>query len=176
MRRRTIVAVALLLAVGPAIASAQPQQQPPPAQPGPPGPAAGAPGQPGIPGLGPQLGRILDRLNLTPEQRTSITTIVAAHKKTSDNDRQQIIKARELLVKQVNAPTFDEGAIRQAAAAVAALDANRAVDSAKFLKEVRGVLSPEQQKQFQEALARPPQPQGAGPGGQAPPRARPPGS
>src|SRR5262245_33386428 len=163
MWRRTIVAIAL--AAAPAIASAQPQQPPPalpPPPPNAPAPPPGAPAPGGIPGLGPGLGQILDRLNLTPDQKNSIGTIVAAHRKTSDSDRQQMGKARQALVEKVNAPAFDEAGIRQAAATVAALDANRAVDSAKFLKEVRAVLTPEQQKQFQEALNRPPQ-MGGGP-------------
>ena len=164
MRKRIMIAIAMSLALAPAVALAQP------AQPGPSGPP------PGSPGLGPQLARLLDRLNLTAEQRTSINSIAAAHRSASNADRQQMMTARRALMEKINAPAFDEAAIRQAAAAIAAVEANRAVDTAKLLNEIRAVLTPEQQKQFQEALTQPSPMRGErGPRGPEPGGSRPPG-
>jgi Spy/CpxP family protein refolding chaperone len=134
-----MIAIALTLALAPALALAQPRPGGPP---------------PGDSGFGP-LHHVLGQLNLTAEQRASIDTIVDTHRQSAAAGREQTMTARQALAESVRAEVFDEGRIRQAAAAVAAADAERAVATAKALQEVRAVLTPDQQKQLQQALSQP---------------------
>ena len=112
---------------------------------------------PGAPGFIP-LNRVLDRLNLSPEQRASIDSLVNAHRQQRETEHQSSMAARLGLMQTVFAETFDEVKIREAAATVAALDAETAVTMASLLQEIRVLLTPDQRRAFQEELSRPPVP------------------
>lgn len=148
MWRRITTALAVTLVLAPALAFAQAA---PPAGPAP------------VPG-GP-LHHILNQLNLSADQRTSINTIVGAQRQSGEAARQQYMTARQALMQTINADSFNEAKVREAAAAVAGLEADRAVATARMLHDVRAVLTPEQQAQLQQALKQPmpargPRPQG----------------
>ncbi len=119
------------------------------AQPGPRGFARHEPG----PGF--RLERILGTLSLTSDQRAAIDKIFAARRDSDRTDMESFVRAQMALRDQVNAEPFDEQAIRQAAAAAAALESDRAVAEAKMLSDVRAVLSDDQRTQLQAALKRP---------------------
>ncbi len=135
-----VLPLLLVLALATAPALAQP--------PGPPGHSrhGWAPGFP--------FERILESLNLTAEQHTAVDKIVSAQRGAAPAERERFMTARKALMEQVHAETFDEQAIRQAAAAVAALEADRAVEQAKTLGEIRAVLTPEQRTQLKETLSK----------------------
>jgi Spy/CpxP family protein refolding chaperone len=118
------------------------------AQRGPGGPHGGGPPEPGM-----HLERVLGTLNLSSDQQAAIDKILSARRDAGESDRQDMATARMALMDRIHAETFDEQAIRQAAAAVAAVEAEKAVATAKTLGEIRAVLTAEQRTQLQKALA-----------------------
>ena len=156
MLRRFTTAIAVSLVLVPALAFAQAA---PPA-----GPAAPPPGGAPAPVPGGPLNNILNQLNLSDAQRTSINGILAAQRQNGEAARQQMMAARQALLQAINADQFNEAKVREAANAMGALETERAVATARMLSEVRAVLTPEQQAQLQQALKQPlprgPRPQG----------------
>jgi Spy/CpxP family protein refolding chaperone len=134
---RIVPLLLLVLALVPATALAQP---------GPRGPRHGG-GEPGQ-----HLERVLGTLNLSTDQQAAIDKIFSAHRDAAEGDHHSMMTARMALMDQIHAEAFDEQAIRQAAAAVAALEADQAVATAKTLSEVRAVLTAEQRTRLQQAL------------------------
>ena len=112
---------------------------------GPGGPGRGGPG--GI--LGPML---LQRLNLTTDQRDRVRQIMDSHR-----DEQKAIGDREMTARgalnDAITGTFDEGAIRSQAANLAAVDADQAVLQARIYGEVFQILTSEQQQQLRQLQA-----------------------
>lgn len=106
------------------------------------------PGEPGE-----FLDHLTRRLDLTDDQRATLAGLFASHREVRMTEREQLQAARDTLDEQVHADVFDEGAIRAAAAELAALGAERAVARARLLQEVRGVLTPDQMEQFQEMMS-----------------------
>ncbi len=104
------------------------------------------------PGGGFGLENTLATLGLTADQQAAVDKILSAHRESAETDRESFMKAETALHAQVSADTFDEQAIRQAAAGVASLEADRAVAEARLLNEVRAVLTPEQRAKLQEAM------------------------
>lgn len=107
----------------------------------------GGPGGPGgiLPGL-----RALD---LSATQREQLKVTMDGHKAEFDAQREKDAAARKALHAAVAAETFDEGAVRQAAAATAQADADGAVLRAKVYSEVWALLTPEQQTKARELRA-----------------------
>lgn len=133
-----ILGVALLAGTGAAVVTAREQ--------GPGGPGGmgrrGGPGGPGGPG-GILPG--LRALELTDAQRQQVKATMDAHKATFDAQRDKLVAAHKALNEAVTAGTFDESAVRQKAADLAAVDADGAVLRAKVYSEVWALLTPEQQ-------------------------------
>jgi len=134
------MALALALMLAPA-ALAQPSGRPM-------GPGPGGPG-PG-PGRGPNLERMTQQLDLTDQQRDQIREILDNHRDGAQKLDQEMRAARDTLHDAIHAEVFDETAIRDAAAAVSLLEADRAVDMARTLSQVRQVLTPEQREKLAE--------------------------
>lgn len=101
-------------------------------------------------------------LNLTNDQATQIDALMTAHREAAEATHTAVDAARRALVDQIQAAVFDEAAIRAKAAAVAALDADRAVAEAALLREVRALLTPEQLTQFNSQLVSLPPPPRSG--------------
>jgi len=159
MWRRFTTAIAVSLVLVPSLAFAQ--AAPPPGPAAPPSGAAPTPAPTG----GGVLHHILNQLNLSADQRTSINGILAAQRQNVEAARQQMLAARQTLLQTINADVFNEAKVREAANAMSALEADRAVATARLLHDVRAVLTPEQQAQLQQALRQPspqrgPRPQG----------------
>jgi len=114
---------------------------------GPGGPGRGGPGGPGA--LGPMM---LERLNLTTDQRDRVRQIMDSHR-----DEQKAIGDREMAARaalnDAITTTFNEGAIRASAANVAAVDADQAVLQARIYGEVFQILTTEQQQQLKQLQA-----------------------
>ena len=112
---------------------------------GPGGPGRGGPG--GI--LGPML---LQRLNLTTDQRDRVRQIMESHRDEQKAIGDRAMKAREALNEAITGP-FDESSIRARSADVAAVDADMAVAQSRVYGEVLQILTAEQQQQLKQLQA-----------------------
>ena len=108
----------------------------------------GGPGMRGGPGGGPggMFGPELRALELTDAQREQVKAIMESHREGQKAEREKMMTARKALHDAIAADAFDEAAIRAAAGAVAALDADAAVLQARVHAEVFAILTPEQAK------------------------------
>jgi Spy/CpxP family protein refolding chaperone len=104
-------------------------------------------------GATPQLRGIVGTLGLTSDQQAAVDKVFAAHHHAARAEGKNLAAAAKALAERVHAETFDEAAIRQAAATVAGLKADRAVGDATLLSEIRAQLTPEQRTQLQQALS-----------------------
>jgi Spy/CpxP family protein refolding chaperone len=132
--------------------------QPPAAQAGERGPGMGrgmmGPGGPGMRG-GPggpfgMAGLPLRELGLTDAQLQQVRTIMESHRDDQKAIGDRMRDARKALQDAIEADPLNEGAIRDAAAAVGAIDADAAVLQAKLRAEVFALLTPEQVKKAKE--------------------------
>ena len=115
--------------------------------PGGPGARRGGPGGPGGPGgVGPMM---LERLDLTGDQRDRVRQIMDSHRDEQRALGDRAMKAHEALQDAITA-TFDEGAVRARAADVAVVDADMAVAQARVFGEVYQILTPEQQEKMKQ--------------------------
>ena len=109
-------------------------------------PQAPAPGQPGS---GRQAG-----LNLTDTQREQIRMLRDAQRNDDRALREKMRAAREQLRQAMRADIPDEAAVRAAAGAVAALQADQAALRARSRAQFMKVLTPDQQARMKQARAR----------------------
>jgi len=93
-------------------------------------------------------------LDLTDAQRAAVEKIFDAHHEEMEQNHSELRAAHASLHAQIIDEDFDEGAIRAAASAVAAVEEEMAVARARMLKEMRGILTADQYKDFVELLAR----------------------
>jgi len=112
------------------------------AQHGPPGP------RPGAHGRGEMADRIMDRLDLTAEQREAVQALHEELQAGTSGAREQLAAARAALFESIHAIELDETAIRKAAAEVARIEADLAVERAQGFQQFRALLTPEQQKEL----------------------------
>ena len=130
--------------------------QAPAAQAGERGPGMGrgmmGPGGPGMRGGGPfgKAGHPLRELGLTDAQLQHVRTIMESHRDEQKAIGDRMRDARKALQDAIEADPLNEGAIRDAAAAVGAIDADAAVLQAKIRTEVFALLTPEQVKKAKE--------------------------
>jgi Spy/CpxP family protein refolding chaperone len=120
-----------------------------------PGGTGGPIGRRGGPG-GPQGGMLgpmmLERLDLTSDQRDRVRQILDSHREEQQAIANRAFKAREAL-QEVVTGTFDESAIRARAADVAAVGADMAVAHARVYGEVLQILTSEQQQNLKKLQA-----------------------
>jgi Spy/CpxP family protein refolding chaperone len=131
------------------------------------GPAAGGLGRRGGPmarggpmGPGAVLDLPLPQLNLTDQQRDQVKTILDSHQDELKMLGDREASARQALERSVAADAIDEGAIRQHAADLGAVQADMAVERAHIRAEVMQILTPDQQKQAKAIEANRPGPPG----------------
>jgi len=93
-------------------------------------------------------------LNLTQAQRDEIRTLREAQRQDAQPLREKMRTARQQLQQAMRADVPDEAAIRSAAGAVAALQADQAVQRARARTQFMSVLTPEQQARMKQARAR----------------------
>lgn len=142
MVRRTgliaVSAVALVAIVGSAMVFAQ-------------GPGPRGPG--GRVGFDFGNGLPLRQLSLTEAQRTQVQQLVQKHREGSRALMESMGKAREAQRQAMDAIPINESAIRSAAAAVAEVEADLAVQRAQLQNEIFNLLTPDQQQQLQKIRA-----------------------
>ena len=124
---------------------------PGPGGPGPGGPGGrrGGPGGPDGGALGPLM---LERLDLTADQRDRVRQILDSHRDEQKAIGDRAMKAHEALQDAVTG-TFDESAIRARAADVATVDADIAVTQARVFGEVFQILTADQQQKLKKLQA-----------------------
>lgn len=149
---------AAVMALGLAAAVlASPQNNPGPGGPGGfMGPRGGRMGGPMMGGpMAPLAGlrMLTDRLGLTDAQKTQVKSIVESHRAAWKALADRAFQAHQALNAAIDADTVDEGAIRSAAAGVAAVDADMAVARAHARAEIFQVLTPDQQAQAKQLQA-----------------------
>lgn len=89
---------------------------------------------------------ILSRLDLTQEQQGSIHEVVMNHHEGTKQIHEEVRAARRALRQQVHADSYTEGAIRQAAADLAAVEVEMALSRGRLFQEIRQLLTPEQRE------------------------------
>jgi Spy/CpxP family protein refolding chaperone len=107
-------------------------------------------------GLGPQgqpAAGAAARLNLTQAQRDQITALREAQRTDWQDLREKMRTARQQLQQAMRADIPDEAAVRSAAGAMAALQADQAALQARARSQFMKVLTPEQQAQMSQARA-----------------------
>jgi Spy/CpxP family protein refolding chaperone len=119
---------------------------------GPGGPGMGRRGGPGGPGGGGLAPMMLERLDLTADQRDRVRQIMDSHRdeQRALGDRAQ--QAHQALQEAVTT-TFNESAIRARSADVAAVDADMAVAQARIYGEVLQILTADQQEKLKKLQA-----------------------
>jgi len=113
-------------------------------------PAQTEPGDAPPPGPGRRMERMIEGLDLTAAQEAAVKDLFRAHHDMMWDGREQMRAARTVLHERIHSGDFDEVAIREAAAAVAAIEADRAVERARLQRQLREILSPEQMDQLRE--------------------------
>lgn len=96
---------------------------------------------------------IARQLGLSDDQTQQVQGIFANHKAEMSAQFDRLKTARTGLFDAIHADSFDESAVRAAAANVAQVEADMAVSRAKIASEVRNVLTPDQQAKAKELLA-----------------------
>lgn len=155
--------IALLLAAAAPMVSAQNTN-------GAPGPFMGR-GMRGGPPPGGPAGLPLGRLGLSDQQRGQVRSIMDGHRDDQQAIGDRLRQAHDALEHAVQAGTFDEGAVRQAAMTLGEVETDAAVLRARIFSEVFQILTPEQQSQLRDLetrLAERSGPRGRGPRGPRP--------
>jgi Spy/CpxP family protein refolding chaperone len=96
---------------------------------------------------------LAQKLGLSADQTTQVQGILANHKSELADELTRLKAAKTALFDAVHGDSFDENAVRAAAANVAQVEADMAVSHAKMASEVKAVLTPDQQVKAKEMLA-----------------------
>ncbi|MGA9777340.1 MAG: Spy/CpxP family protein refolding chaperone, partial [Verrucomicrobiia bacterium] len=94
--------------------------------------------------------RITQRLNLTDDEKAQIKTILRSEKDTLKPLLGQLHSARENLRAAIRASDANETTVRAAAAKVAAVEADLAVERMKIYGKIAPILTDEQRQQISE--------------------------
>ncbi|MEZ4598584.1 MAG: Spy/CpxP family protein refolding chaperone [Syntrophotaleaceae bacterium] len=97
-------------------------------------------------GPGHSLARLLGQLDLTPEQEQQADRLIQANREKVQALRDQMTAVRSKLNQAMNPKTFDEKAVRQAAAEKARIQTEMMVNRAKTHQQIYALLTPEQQE------------------------------
>jgi Spy/CpxP family protein refolding chaperone len=108
---------------------------------------------------------MLDLLDLNKNQEKSMQELMESRHEMHQQMLEEIHAARKAVRELTWAETIDEGAIRDASAAVADLEADLAVDQANTHQQIRSILTSEQLEKFMEMTERHRRHMGAGWGG-----------
>lgn len=96
------------------------------------------------------INRMIAHLDLTDEQQEQMKQLHLQQREETQDLREQMETARELVNGLVDAEQFDESAIRDAAAEYSELQTELFVSRAEMQQEIREILSPEQYEQLTE--------------------------
>jgi Spy/CpxP family protein refolding chaperone len=101
-------------------------------------------------GDGLRLERMAERLDLSAAQRDELRELFGGGLGEGADARLDLFQARRRLADQIHAESVDETAVREAAATVAAIEADLAVARARRAQELRRILTPEQLAELDE--------------------------
>ena len=90
----------------------------------------------------------VDRLNLTPEQRAQIRVVLEAHQADLTSLVEREAASRTVLFQAIHQPDVNEQAVRLASRAVAAVDADLAVERAQVYSEISPILTEAQKAEI----------------------------
>lgn len=90
------------------------------------------------------LARMLGKLDLSTEQKKKLIDIKRSHKQTQRDIRSTLGTKQEEVFDMTTASKLDEAALNKLADEIGSLHAKKLKARFKFLKQVRGVLSPDQ--------------------------------
>ena len=93
--------------------------------------------------------KMLWELDLSAEQKTAIRELLPAYREEKDALREKMHAARETMHTLMTADVLDEGGIREAARSMAPLMEEMAVLRARFVFDLKDVLTPEQVAKLQ---------------------------
>ena len=96
-------------------------------------------------GRGFDAGFALGQLNLSDAQKTQVRDIMQRHRQQLQPTMQRLEQAMQAQRAAVNQVPVNEAAVRQAAASVASVQADLAVEQARLHADVWNILTPEQQ-------------------------------
>jgi len=118
-----------------------------------PGRGAGpfGPGGPG--GRGFAAGFALGQLDLSDAQKQQVRDIMQRHREQSSGTMQRMQQAMQAQRAAINQVPVNEAAVRQAAAALAAVQADSAVEEARLHADIFSVLTVEQQEKAKQLEA-----------------------
>jgi Spy/CpxP family protein refolding chaperone len=102
-------------------------------------------------GHGEPMMHLLSQLDLSDAQKSQVHAILEDEHPKLAPLFEASMKAHHALEQAIHAPSFDESAIRAAAAQAGIAEADLAVEKGRLASRIRAVLTPEQQKQM-EAL------------------------
>jgi len=111
---------------------------------GPQGPGFGGPGG------GFLAGRLFERLDLSDEQLDAVHAAFEAALDEGIALHRSAWEQRRALAAAADADVVDEGAIREAAAALGQIEADLALHRARQMQRVREILTPEQREEMRE--------------------------
>lgn len=92
------------------------------------------------------------RLEMTEDQQQQVQSIAQDLQPRFEDLHERMMAAQSGLFDAVHAEQMDEAGIRNAAAAVAAVDADLAVTRATLLQEIRAILTPDQRAEATEMI------------------------
>ena len=118
------------------------------------GAGAARPGGPGGPGgRGFAAGFALGQLDLSDAQKQQVRDIMQRHREQSKGTMERMQQAVQAQRAAINAVPVNEASVRQASAALAAVQADAAVDQARLHADIFSILTVEQQEKAKQLEA-----------------------
>ncbi|MCU0589456.1 MAG: Spy/CpxP family protein refolding chaperone [Syntrophobacteraceae bacterium] len=102
------------------------------------------------PCMGPGFTRVLDRMSLSKDQEHRIAGILKSHRDEIARTMTAASDARSALRQAMHATEYSEPRVKEAAADMAAQHEAMILLKGKIMSEVRSVLTPEQNRDFQD--------------------------
>ena len=97
---------------------------------------------------------LVERLDLSAEQRDQMRGSLDERIGSGLAARRELGDARSELFERIHAETFDEAAIRTAAARLGELEVEQALERARLLQQIHELLTPEQRAELEQLKER----------------------
>jgi Spy/CpxP family protein refolding chaperone len=103
---------------------------------------------------GGNMGRLLKGLNLTTEQKYRTEEVVRGHRSDLITGKMAVLQARRNLLAVMNSDRLDERVVQSAYRTLTSAEENLTVLRARILNEVMPVLTPDQQTDIRNKVAK----------------------
>lgn len=100
-------------------------------------------------GFGHRAARALSALELTDEQKSQVKRILRESGPAIEPLVDEVLRSKKALFETVHRAQFDEQAVRDTAAAAARAGTDLAIEKARIVSRVRGLLTAEQQEKLE---------------------------